>query len=235
MSARQGLCLLGFFQDAAGAPARSWGTPGCRGSARDPQSGHTSGAGATAGTARAKAKASHPTGQTENWEHEQMKRERAAAKSQLEQPPSSRTESQGTQPCHLPKATVTAPQGGGDQRAAEKCRAPSCEEHTLLSAQVEQQRAPAEPLITTASLGNEFRPPIPAWNVRTQGTGAKGSVDLHHRNHHSRSFFVCLTPTRLSQGLAPGIRGDPQQAGAALGSPAQHSHEFWGQKAQRST
>lgn len=140
--------------------------------------------------------------------------------------------------CQAPaRAAAVAPhrkpghtaRGDGDQRAAEKCQAPSCVEHTLLSAQVEQHRAPAEPLISTASLGNQFRPSLPARNVQTQGTRAKGSAELRHRNHHYRSFLACLALSRLSKGPAPGTRG------AALGSPAHHSREFWDQNAKGST
>lgn len=119
--------------------------------------------------------------------------------------------------------------GGGDQRAAERCQAPSCVEHTLLSAQVEPHRAPAAPLISTASLGNQFRPSLPARDVQTQGTRAKGNAELCHRHHHYRSFLVCLALTSPRKGPAPGTRG------AALGSPAHHSREFWDQKAKGST
>lgn len=141
-----------------------------------------------------------------------MKRERAAAKSRLEQPLLSRTESQGTPPCHLPKAKVTARGGVEIKEHLRNVKAPSRAEHRLMSAQVKQHRAPAEPLITTASLGKEFQPPIPARNVQTQGTRAEGSAELHHRNHHHGSL---LDPsqilTRLSQGPAPGTRGMPSR------------------------
>lgn len=124
-----------------------------------------------------------PAGQTERQEREQMKRERGCCQA----PARAAAAVPHRKPGHTalpPPQRRSDSSGGGDQRAAERCQAPSCVEHTLLSAQVEPHRAPAAPLISTASLGNQFRPSLPARDVQTQGTRAKGNAELCHRHHH---------------------------------------------------